>query len=205
MESPKREAVAMGRPREFDESQALGRITEVFWAKGFEGTSMSDLVEATGLKKGSLYAAFGDKQAMYLAALGHYDREWISGLVRCLSEDKPPMARLERLLQSAINGAAGRKAARGCFLCNAAVDRAPADRAAKRVVKASLARLETALVGLAAALPLDQPEKTAQHLLSVYFGLRVLAKGGAAPADLRAAKESALEMLALRLERAGIA
>ncbi len=195
----------MGRPREFDESEALGRITEVFWAKGFEGTSMSDLVAATGLKKGSLYAAFGDKQAMYLAALAHYDRKWVSGLVRCLSEDKPPMARLERFLQSAIEGAAGRKGARGCFLCNAAVDRAPTDRTAKQVVKASLARLEKALANLVAALPVAQPEKTAQHLLSVYFGLRVLAKGGGAPADLKAAKESALEMLALRSERAGVA
>ena len=73
-----------------------------------------------------------------------------------------------------------------------------ADRTAKRVVKASLARLERALVGLVAALPVQQPKQTAQHLLSVYVGLRVLAKGGAAPADLGAAKQSALEMVALR-------
>lgn len=200
-----REAAAMGRPRGFDEREALNAITAVFWAKGFEGASTSDLVAATGLKKGSLYAAFGDKQAMYLEALRHYDREWISGLVRCLSGDEPPMTRIERFLQSAIEGAGGRRGAKGCFLCNAAVDQAPADAAAKRVVKASLARLEGALVDAVSALPAMPAEKTAQHLLSVYFGLRVLAKGGAAPADLRNAKQSALEMLTARSKGSGLA
>ncbi len=64
-----REPTTMGRPREFDVDEALTKIMAVFWAKGFEGSSLSDLVAATGLKKGSLYAAFGDKRAMYLKAL----------------------------------------------------------------------------------------------------------------------------------------
>jgi len=62
------QTTTMGRPREFDPDTALAAIMEVFWAKGFEGASMRDLVVATGLKKGSLYAAFGDKRAMFIAA-----------------------------------------------------------------------------------------------------------------------------------------
>ena len=58
-----RERTKMGRPREFDEDEALATIMDVFWKKGFEGATMSDLVTATGLIKGSLYAAFGDKRA----------------------------------------------------------------------------------------------------------------------------------------------
>ena len=193
-----REASNMGRPREFDSEEALEAITKAFWAKGFEGTSMSDLMAATGLNKGSLYAAFGDKQALYRQALAHYDEAWIGRLVESLSGDAPPIERIERLLQTAIDGAAGRKPATGCFLCNAAIEQAPADPSARRLVKASLLRLETALVEVVSELAVADPEKTAKHILSVYFGLRVLAKAGSAPASLLAVKQSALEMLSER-------
>ena len=68
------EPKVMGRPREFDEDEALAKIMDVFWEKGFEGTSMSDLETATGLRKGSLYAAFGDKRAMYRKSVELYGR-----------------------------------------------------------------------------------------------------------------------------------
>ena len=77
------ETKVIGRPREFDEDEALAKILDVFWAKGFEGTSMSDLETATGLRKGSLYAAFGDKRAMYLKALALYGRTAIDDVRAC--------------------------------------------------------------------------------------------------------------------------
>ena len=70
-----REPKLMGRPREFNEEEALAKIMDVFWARGFEGATVSDLMAATGLKKGSLYAAFGDKRAMYLKALALWIRD----------------------------------------------------------------------------------------------------------------------------------
>ena len=88
-----REPRAVGRPREFDAEEALAQIMDVFWAKGFEGASMSDLVTATGLKKGSLYAAFGDKRAMYLKALALYDRTAIDRSVRVLTGTAAPETR----------------------------------------------------------------------------------------------------------------
>ena len=63
----------MARPREFDEDRVKEALTRVFWEKGYEATTMQDLVDATGLLKGSLYGAFGDKQALYMIALAHYD------------------------------------------------------------------------------------------------------------------------------------
>ena len=56
----------MARPREFDEDRVIEVLTRVFWEKGYEATSMQDLVKATGLLKGSLYGAFGDKKALYM-------------------------------------------------------------------------------------------------------------------------------------------
>ena len=69
-----REQKPLGRPREFDEAETLRRILDVFWTLGFEGTSLNELMEATGLQKGSLYAAFGDKRALFEAALDRYRR-----------------------------------------------------------------------------------------------------------------------------------
>src|SRR5262249_38606558 len=64
--------VAMARPKEFDRDAVLDRAVELFWAKGYEATSLGDLVESLGVGKQSLYDTFGDKHALYLAALDRY-------------------------------------------------------------------------------------------------------------------------------------
>ena len=79
--SPVREQKSAGRPREFDVDAVLIALMELFWRRGYEGTSLADIVEATGLKKGSLYAAFGDKRDMYLKALAHYDAQRVELVV----------------------------------------------------------------------------------------------------------------------------
>lgn len=187
----------MGRPREFDEDTALKKIMDVFWAKGFEGTTLSDLVAATGLKKGSLYAAFGDKRAMYLKALALYDRTAIDGAVHLLNGAGTPERRIGAFLQSAIDAVALHKDRRGCFLCNASVDQAILDPETERAVKAGLGRLGHALEDALSRLPTNpanstRPQAKAQHLLSVYFGLRVLAKGGSPIRALKGAKDETL-------------
>ncbi|MDG1858569.1 MAG: TetR/AcrR family transcriptional regulator, partial [Emcibacteraceae bacterium] len=63
----------VGRPREFDKDKVLKIIMNLFWENGYEATSLSEITSATGLKKGSLYSAFGDKHAMYLSAIDHYE------------------------------------------------------------------------------------------------------------------------------------
>lgn len=190
-----REAKVMGRPREFDEERALAQMMGVFWAKGFEGTAMSDLVAATGLKKGSLYAAFGDKRAMYLKALALYDRTAIDEAVRVLSGANAPERRIGKFLQSAIDAVTARKDRRGCFLCNASIDQAALDPETERLVRRSLERLRRALEGALSELSGTDDNRrraTAQHLLTVYFGLRVLAKAGQPVKALKAAREAAL-------------
>ena len=195
--SKKREPKILGRPREFDEDEALAKIMHVFWAKGFEGSSMSDLVAATGLRKGSLYAAFGDKRAIYLNALALYDRTAINEAVRVLTGTGTPRRRIGEFLQSAIDAVAIHNDRRGCFLCNASVDQAVLDLETGRSVKASLRRLgsalEVALLGLP-AITIDDKRRhaEAQHILSVYFGLRVLAKAGYPVRALKDAKKAAL-------------
>lgn len=191
-----REPKSMGRPREFDEDEALTQIMDVFWAKGFEGATMRHLEAATGLRKGSLYAAFGGKRAMYLKALALYDRTAIDGAVRLLTGVAVPEKRLAKFLQSAIDAVAIHKDRRGCFLCNASVDQAMLDRETERTVRASLGRLGRALEEVLSEMPADPSSRlAAQHFLSVYFGLRVLAKAGHPVKALKDAKKAALRSI----------
>ena len=190
----------MGRPREFDTDKALSAIMDVFWSKGFEGASMRDLVDRTGLKKGSLYAAFGDKRAMYHKALALYDSLWIDRAVCDLQGDGAPLDRIDGFLQSAVGGKPGKADSRGCFICNASMDQAPVDPDAARTVRASFGRMESALTGAISelrdgGLSKGASAREARHLMSVYFGLRVLSKAGASPDVLRDAKRTALQRL----------
>ncbi|MGI9504473.1 MAG: TetR/AcrR family transcriptional regulator [Geminicoccaceae bacterium] len=192
-----RDAGTMGRPREFDEESAIAQIMDVFWRNGFEGTSMSDLVDATGLKKGSLYAAFGNKRSMYLKALLHYDRIEIDASVRILKGPEFAKKRIAKFLQLSIDAVAQRKDRRGCFMCTASVDQAALDLETERIVNASLKRMERALSDALAEIDDIGSNKTelsgrASLLLSVYLGMRVLAKAGYSLSALRATKRSAL-------------
>ena len=152
-----REQAKPGRPREFDEDVALGAIMEVFWKKGFERASTQDLVDATGLKKGSLYAAFGDKRRMYLKSLARYDRLWINALVNGLTDEREPRIRIEAFLQLAVSGAPNPQDMRGCFVCNAAVDQTSVDAATQAQVNVSLQRMEEAICTAVAEMSDGRP------------------------------------------------
>ena len=197
----------MARPREFEPAEALDAITETFWSRGFDGTSLQDLVEATGLKKGSLYAAFGDKRAMYHAALRNYDSQEITKAVESLRRPGSPKERIARLFDAVL--AAG-PSAKGCLICNASIDQAPLDRAAREMLAVSIARMENAVVQALGAQALGgqtlrgqtlggqalgggaERLRQARGILASYFGLRVLAKSGAEEGLLRAVRDEVL-------------
>jgi AcrR family transcriptional regulator len=194
------EPKVMGRPREFDEDEALAKIMDVFWEKGFEGASMSDLETATGLRKGSLYAAFGDKRAMYRKSVALYDRTAIDDSVAVLTGGDAPERRIGKFLQAPIDAVAVAKDRRGCFLCNASIDQAAVDPETQRTVTGSFERLAGKLEKVLSELGTTNNSRrraAAQHLLSVYFGLRVLAKAGQPVRMLKAAREAALRSVLL--------
>lgn len=190
----------MGRPRTFDEAGTLKVIMELFWANGFEGTSMADLVAATGLKKGSLYAAFGDKRAMYHKSLALYDEQQIDAAVRLLTGQGLPLERIARFLQTAIDPAIGRDR-RGCFLCNASADQAAVDTETQTLVQRSMSRLERALQSAlrdhatvrTGSETLQTVRRSSRHILATYLGLRAMARAGVKPNVLRDIKQSILD------------
>ena len=130
--------------RQFDESQVLDAMMRVFWQKGFEATTIDDLVEATGLKRGSLYHAFGDKAGMFCRTLALYRQEVQAALLHALRGDDPRAA-LTRYFHLLAQSAADPGRPKGCMMqdLQRCCDRLPDTVAAE--AKAEASALETAL------------------------------------------------------------
>jgi AcrR family transcriptional regulator len=112
--------MARGRPRQFDAEEALDRALEVFWRKGYEGTSLPDLTEAMGINRPSLYAAFGNKEALFHKAIERYSQQKGSHVREALAQ---PTAKkvAEHLLRGAVDFLTSSKGPRGCFVVQSAL------------------------------------------------------------------------------------
>lgn len=116
----------MARPREFDEDSVLDAVMETFWRKGYEATSTQNLVDATGLGRGSLYAAYSNKHGIFEQALRRY-RKRAQGHVDQLREPGSPVARLRELMQGIVDADLGAPEKRGCLATNSAIEVASRD------------------------------------------------------------------------------
>ena len=118
----------MGRPREFDMDEALDAAMGAFWAHGYEATTLSDLIAATGLQKGSLYKAFGDKHSLFLRTLDHYAQNVMALQREALEQGDTPTESLNAWFDGAIAYAIGDEGRpRGCFAMNTLVELGPHD------------------------------------------------------------------------------
>ena len=123
------ESKRRGRPRAYDPQTAIARAAETFWRAGYAGTSLDDLAAATGMNRPSLYAAFGDKRALYLKTLDYY-REESRALARAaLAGDPPLKVFLKRFYDEALKlYLAGDDDPRGCYSIGTAATQATTDR-----------------------------------------------------------------------------
>lgn len=189
----------MARPREFDENAVLQNIKGVFWEYGYEATSYGDLIEASGLHKGSLYAAFGDKRALYLRALADYFDYEVASAIALLTGDKgdgPTSGtdRVEVLLDAVIDAVEVKQDRRGCLLCNAAVDQAPHSDEVEEVVAKGFDQMQQAFEVAMAENKRGVARREAASLLNAtYFGMRVMAKSGAPITMMKNARNAALK------------
>jgi TetR/AcrR family transcriptional repressor of nem operon len=116
-----------GRPREFDTDDAVMRAMGVFWSRGYHGTSLPDLLEATRLSRGSLYAAFGDKHGLFLRALDRYIDEALSRIDVELDPAKDAVAGLRACLAGYVDRTCGVAGKRGCLVVATAMELAAHD------------------------------------------------------------------------------
>jgi AcrR family transcriptional regulator len=191
----------MARPREFDRGGALKRALAVFWEKGYDATSTDDLVRAMRIGRQSMYDTFGDKHQLYLEALSLYETNTGAALFRRIYEGPSPFLALCDYILSIADGTWADRA-RGCFFVNATTERAPSDPDVAAVIRASSARCEAAFERiLREAKRCGEVDRSvdervaARFLLSTIRGLRVSAKAGVEPEDLRAIAAVALSGL----------
>lgn len=111
-----------GRPRSFDPEIVLDRATEVFWRHGFQGASLAELTAATGLSKPSLYAAFGDKEALYLRCLDRYTHRLVSTQTTLLEQEPDARRAIESFLVATAKSLADTTLPGGCFVVNGIAD-----------------------------------------------------------------------------------
>ena len=173
----------MGRPREFDLDDTLERAMQVFWAKGYEATSLDDLCTATGLGRSSLYAAFGDKQSLYLNALERYETAAVARINTALANGKSPLDGIAGFIDRIIDDILAGPGRRGCFIGNCTAELARQDRTVAAHVRQSMARVQSAFRGaLVQARDTGQLSRHADvdalaaFLMSGIQGLRLVGK-----------------------------
>ncbi|MFJ9809732.1 TetR/AcrR family transcriptional regulator [Streptomyces sp. NPDC101158] len=175
------------RPRGFDLDHALDAAMATFWDKGYAGTSAQDLVDSTGLGRGSLYNTFSSKRGLFEAALRRYDSEWTSRVTRLLEEGEgPARERIRSVLLSVVDEETTETPEhRGCLVVNTAMEMAGQDPEITEHVRDTFTRMQTALrVSIEqgqrdGSMPRDQEPRTlAVFLLNSMYGLRVLGKVG---------------------------
>lgn len=190
----------MPRPREFDEQDAVARAVELFHRRGYHATSTRDLGEGLALSPSSLYRTFGDKHALYLRALDHYQLSESERCAAALDGDGPVRERLRDWMRSMV--AADGDGPAGCFVVNAATELGTDDPETARRVHAAFDGTSAVIADLLrrgiadGELPADLDADAAADLLfTTIAGLRVRHRAGHDPQRLHAAVDRALRTL----------
>ena len=191
---------ARGRPREFCTEAALAAALRVFWSKGFEGASLSDLTEAMGVTRPSLYAAFGNKEALFRKALDLYEREKLAFMSAAL---EAPTARgvAERMLTNALRMQTSACDPRGCLnvissvACGAEAEGIKAEVVARRASSEAALRARFARARAEGDLPeASDPAALGRYLIAVLQGMAVQAGSGASRRSLEQLVETTLSL-----------
>lgn len=193
----------MARSREYDHHELLTEATSAFWANGFARTTMDDIVKRTGVNRASLYAAYPDKRALFLASLQHYLETVTSKNLRHLERGEKAGESIRSFFLRLISEPApAGYSASGCLLTNTAVELGGAEKDVAVLVRQAFARVEEALRRRLTEARTQgdlssgvDPEELAKHLLVLMQGIRVMSRLGVEKRFLKQAVESALRVI----------
>ena len=177
----------------FDKAEVLAVLRDQFWERGFAATSLDDLMKATGLGKGSLYAAFGDKHQLFLAVLDHYIDWQLQGVRKALAEDRPAIERLRAFFR--VGPLAG---GRGCLLVKSTTELAWEDPEVQERARRTYGAVEAALTEVVREAIAEgdlaretDAGKLGRLLLAVNQGMEFLARTGLTAEELEAMGQEA--------------
>ncbi|PIF30893.1 TetR family transcriptional regulator [Flavobacterium sp. 9] len=175
----------MARTKEFNEDQALDKAIEIFWHKGYNGTSAQDLVTHLGLSRSSLYDTFGDKQKLFAQSLQRYQKNAQDQIVKLFDESENIKETLRDIFKQAVIESLEDRITKGCFMVNSSVELAMHDEEIAKIVKNNSQIMEEVFTN-AVKKGQDQGHisKTidarvlARFIFNNYSGIRVLARTG---------------------------
>ena len=137
----------VGRPREFDEEQVLDAAMKAFWANGYEATSLADLVSVTGLHKGSLYQAFGDKHSLFIQTLNRYLQNVRHHKNQILEQAETPLGGIRAVLHGFIDMSENdADCPQGCMAVKSLVEMAPHDSEVQRIMQEHKSGMRASIV-----------------------------------------------------------
>ena len=195
----------MGRPKNYVHDEMVSAAARAFRRHGYGGASLGILTAATGLRRGSLYAAFPDKRTLFLAALADYTRATVGHVERTLGGASDPLAGVREALRRVARVATDGEGRHGCLLTNTAAELGGRDAEIREIVAAAFARLELAYAGaferarVAGQLEdRTDPRGLARTCIALMHGLRVLGKTGAPAAELEQIVDTVLGAVSVR-------
>ena len=188
--------------KKFNIDHAIDCATQLFWAKGYDATSLADLLKTIGINKGSFYNAFSSKKALFIQSLLKYDREHRQAILARLTALGDPILAINTLFDELIEQSLLDSERKGCLMVNTALDLPNHDEDVRAMVKKGFNDFE---VFFKQQIELGQScnqipaqidaEMTAKGLITLVVGLRVLARGVFEPADLTAIKAQAINLI----------
>jgi TetR/AcrR family transcriptional repressor of nem operon len=173
----------MARTKDFDESEVLEKAIKLFWQKGYNGTSMQDLVDGLGISRSSIYDTFGDKHQLYLKALCTYRQKQLIIRDQILHASVPAKAALRQLMDLTIDSMIRDKQHKGCFLVNSAVENASHDKETNAIVCENDREIENAFYEVikrgqtnGEIASKQEPRALARFVFNNIVGIQVTAK-----------------------------
>ena len=192
----------MPRPKEFNPDDAIEKAMQVFWHKGYEATSMEDLLSAMDLNRGSLYDTFGDKRQLFLKVIDRYCATFPDAKFSLLDQPGPALPTLRRFISGMIEGGLADPQRRGCLVSNTVMELSPHEKEIAGRLRLALKMAEdTFFRVLTRAQQQDElqkgqdPRTLAQFLVTMIQGVIVMIKAGAPADEVKQAAEIALSII----------
>jgi TetR/AcrR family transcriptional regulator, transcriptional repressor for nem operon len=193
----------MARPRTFDEAEVIAAARDEFWTRGYGATSVDDLTCVTGLGKGSLYGAFGDKHGLYVRALDEYITDALDD-IRAQLRDGDDIAydRLTRHIRNQAKAVAADKMRRGCMMAKSAAELGSTDDVVEQKVECAYASWHAELVAVIKQAQREgaidgnaDPQSLAITLLAFMRGVSAVHEGGVKAAQIKTAAEQMIALI----------
>lgn len=175
----------MARTKEFNEDQALDKAIEIFWHKGYNGTSAQDLVTHLGLSRSSLYDTFGDKQKLFAQSLQRYQSNAQNQIVALFDQSENIKETLRDIFKQAVIESLEDRITKGCFMVNSSVELAMHDEEIAKIVKNNSQIMEEVFTNAVQKgqdsghiSKANSAKVLARFIFNNYTGIRVLARTG---------------------------